>query len=212
MNLKDCIDYNKNCKIYIAGPMTGLPDYNYPAFNIMERVLRELGYSNILNPADIAGGETGHHYSYYIRESLKLISRADAVVFLNGWENSKGANLEFHAASLMGLKLWDENLDLIEKKISDNETKSICEIAEHLVSFDRQASYGHPYDNFTDIGRVWGMQLGLPNIPPETVGLMMVGVKLSREKHQPKRDNLVDGVGFLKCVDLIHKRQKELQK
>jgi len=212
MNLRDIVNYNKNCNIYIAGPMTGLPDYNYPKFNAMERTLRKAGYSMILNPADIAGGETGYHYSYYIRESLKLVSKADAVVFLNGWENSKGANLEFHAASLMGLKCWNENLDLMERTISDEERKSICEIADSLVSSDRQADYGHPFDNFSDIGRVWGMLLGIPDIPPETVGLMMVGVKLSREKFQPKRDNLIDGAGYFKCVDMVKQKRKELKK
>lgn len=211
MNLRDLTKENKNCSIYIAGPMTGLPDHNYPKFHSMERLLRKIGYSNILNPADIAGGETYYHYSYYIRESLKLIARADAVVFLNGWENSKGANLEYHAASLMGLKCWNENLDLMEPK-KDENAQSICEIADYLVSFDRQSTYGHPYDNFTDIGRVWGMQLGLPDIPPETVGLMMVGVKLSREKFHPKRDNLIDGAGFFKCVDMVNQKKKELKK
>lgn len=211
MNLRECADYNKNCKIYIAGPMTGLPDYNYPKFHKMEKLLYDIGFVNILNPAEIAGGNTSYHYSYYIRESLKMIVRADAVVFLNGWENSKGANLELHAAKLMGLKCWNENLDLLEFKKDENQ-QSICEIADHLVSFDRQSSYGHPYDNFTDIGRVWGMQLGLPDIPPETVGLMMVGVKLSREKFHPKRDNLIDGAGFFKCVDMVNQKKKELQK
>jgi hypothetical protein len=209
VNLRDIVNYNQNCKIYIAGPMTGLPEYNYPKFYEIESLLREIGYSFIFNPAEIANGETGRHYSYYIRESLKMISKADAVVFLNDWENSKGANLEFHAAKLMGLKCWNENLDVLELKKDEHE-KSICEIADHLVSFDRQSLYGHPYDNFTDIGRVWGMQLGLPDISPETVGLMMVGVKLSREKFQPKRDNLIDGAGFFKCVDMIHQKKTEL--
>jgi hypothetical protein len=208
MNLRDCVDYNKNCNIYIAGPMTGLPDYNYPKFHAMERALRKAGYSMIINPADIADGETGYHYSYYIRESLKMIARADAVVFLDGWENSKGANLEFHAASLMGLKCWDEKLNLMEPK-KDENSQSICEIADSLVSSDRQADYGHPFDNFTDIGRVWGMQLGLPDIPPETVGLMMVGVKLARQKYRPKRDNLIDICGYAKTTDMVLKFKNE---
>jgi len=211
MNLRDCLEHNKHCSIYIAGPMTGLPDYNYPKFHSMESLLREMGFRNILNPADIAGGETGYYYGYYIRESLKMIAKADIVVFLDGWENSKGANLEFHAAQLMGLKCWDEKLYLMEPK-KDEKLQSICEIADSLVSSDRQADYGHPFDNFSDIGRVWGMQLGLPDIPPETVGLMMVGVKLSREKFQPKRDNLVDGAGYFKCVDMVKQKRKELKK
>ncbi len=40
-------------------------------------------------------------------------------------------------------------------------------------------------------------------IPPELVGLMMVGVKISREVNHPKRDNRVDGAGYFNCVDMV---------
>jgi hypothetical protein len=210
MNLSECINYNRDCRIYIAGPMTGLPSYNYPKFLSVEEDLKKMGYKNILNPARIANGETGKAYSYYIRESLNLIKNADAVVFLNGWENSKGANLEHHCAKLMNLKIFDENYDLINLNESEVNKKSICEIADNLVSSDRQSTYGHPYDNFKDIGRVWGMILNLPDIAPEKVGLMMAGVKIAREKFLPKRDNLIDLCGYAKTVDLIQDKKKEL--
>jgi hypothetical protein len=214
-NLKDVVNYNRECRIYIAGPMTGLPDYNYPKFLSVEADLKKMGYKHILNPARIANGETGKCYSYYIRESLNLIKNADAVVFLNGWEKSKGANLEHHCSTLMGLKTFDENyysLDHNKKEVDEKEVddRSICEIADHLVSSDRQSTYGHPYDNFKDIGRVWGMILDLPDIDPEKVGLMMAGVKIAREKFLPKRDNLIDLCGYAKTVDLIQEKKKEL--
>lgn len=212
MNLSECVNYNRDCRIYIAGPMTGLPDYNYPKFLRVEEDLKRMGYKHILNPARIANGETGKCYSYYIRESLNLIKNADVVVFLNGWENSKGANLEHHCATLMNLKLFDESYNLINLNEKEVDHRSICEIADILVSSDRQDDYGHPFDNFSDIGRVWGMQLNIPDIPPETVGLMMVGVKLCREKFKPKRDNLIDGAGYFKCVDMVNDKKKKLQK
>lgn len=194
--------------------MSGLTEYNYPKFLSVEADLRAMGYENILNPAHIADGKTGLCYSYYIRESLNLIKNADAVVFLDGWEKSKGAQLEYHCATTMNLTLFDEKFNLLKTKKPEKveeDKRTVCEIADDLVSNARQSTYGHPFDNFTDIGRVWGMILGLPDIPPEKVGLMMVGVKIAREKFLPKRDNRIDGCGFFKCVDMIHQKKKELE-
>jgi len=87
--------------------------------------------------------------------------------------------------------------------MSDIIWKSICEEADHLVSNDRLKQYGHPLDNFTDIGKVWGMILNTDPIPPEIVGLMMAGLKLCRQKFLPKRDNLVDLAGYAKSIDLV---------
>lgn len=37
--------------IYLSGPMTGVPEYNYPAFNAEAARLRALGYT-VENPAE----------------------------------------------------------------------------------------------------------------------------------------------------------------
>lgn len=38
-------------RIYIAGPMSGLPEFNYPAFNRAAAVLRAQGH-HVENPAE----------------------------------------------------------------------------------------------------------------------------------------------------------------
>lgn len=89
--------------------------------------------------------------------------------------------------------------------------ESILQEAERLVSSDRQSSYGHPSEDFSKTGRIWGALLskwaketnGDSPIPPQLVGLCMAGLKLSREVHLHKRDNLVDAAGYIKTVDLI---------
>lgn len=211
MNLSDIVNINKECRIYIAGPMSGLPSYNYPKFLSVEADLRAMGYENILNPAKIANGKTGLCYSYYIRESLNLIKDADAVVFLDGWQNSKGAQLEYHCATTMNLKLFDERYSPLKPEKVEEDKRTVCEIADNLVSTERQKTYGHPYDNFKDIGRIWGTILNLEDIPPEKVGLMMIGVKIAREKFLPKRDNRIDLCGYAKTIDIIHQKKKELE-
>jgi len=78
--------------------------------------------------------------------------------------------------------------------------QTIAEEAADLVSGDRQAAYGHPYDNFLETARLWSVVLGM-NVTPEQVALCMVQVKLAREINVPKRDNLVDAIGYLLCYD-----------
>jgi len=190
-------EHNKVCSVYIAGPMSGLPQHNYPAFHEMESILRKMGYSNILNPAKIANGDTSKQYSYYIRESLKLVSQADFVVFLDGWEKSKGANLEKHCADAMGINCYSQSF------VDLNKAETVCQEADRLVSHDRQKTYGHPKNNFSDIADGWNV-ITKDGITPEKVGLMMIWVKICRELHLHKRDNLTDICGFAKTVMMVY--------
>lgn len=78
--------------------------------------------------------------------------------------------------------------------------KSIAEEAVDLVSGDRQKAYGHPAKNFEDIARLWSVMLGI-EVTAAQVGLCMIQVKLAREVFVPKRDNLVDAVGYVLAYD-----------
>jgi hypothetical protein len=81
--------------------------------------------------------------------------------------------------------------------------ESLLEEADRIVSTDRQRDYGHPFDNFTQTGRLWGAILNIPDVSAENVALCMVAVKISRQTHAPTRDNLVDMAGYAKTVDLV---------
>lgn len=74
--------------------------------------------------------------------------------------------------------------------------ESILQEAERLVGGDRQWAYDTPLNNCTRIGKIWGVILGTDPVPPETVGLMMCGLKIAREVHRHSRDNLVDLAGY----------------
>jgi hypothetical protein len=90
--------------LYIAGPMTGLPESNYPAFHDAARVLRGMGYT-VENPAENPrppGGE----WVEYMRMSLRQLSRVDALVMLPGWQNSRGARIEVDTALKLGLNVF----------------------------------------------------------------------------------------------------------
>lgn len=91
-------------KVYIAGPMSGLPDFNYPAFFKAAERLRAAGYE-VENPAENKPEGTAS-WQAYMRMSLVQISRVDGIALLPGWQESKGASLEVHIAEALGLTLW----------------------------------------------------------------------------------------------------------
>ena len=85
--------------IYIAGPMTGLPDFNYPAFHAAEKQLQAAGFRT-LNPAR---NPEQSSWDDYMRVGLRQLMNADAVALLPGWERSPGANIEKQLAFDLGL-------------------------------------------------------------------------------------------------------------
>lgn len=91
--------------VYVAGPMTGIPDFNYPAFNAAAEALRAAGHT-VLNPVDSEQhNDTGkpQRWDWYMRHALRMVLDSEALALLPGWENSKGARLEFQVADSLGL-------------------------------------------------------------------------------------------------------------
>lgn len=93
-------------RVYIAGPMTGLPENNYPAFNELARELRARGLE-VENPADNPAPSCGSWLAY-MRMAVAQVARCDAVVLLPGWEKSRGARVEFALATGLGLEVMTE--------------------------------------------------------------------------------------------------------
>ncbi len=90
-------------RVYIAGPMSGLPDFNYPAFNAAAERLRAAGF-DVLNPAENPVPPCGTWLAY-MRMALAQLVTCDTVVLLNGWERSKGAKIERQLAHDLGLNI-----------------------------------------------------------------------------------------------------------
>lgn len=111
-------------KIYLAGPMRGYENFNFPAFDYAAAKLREQGHF-VFSPADkdreVMGEEvfinpTGDEdklakiSGYTIRIALGhdlawICKEADAVALLPGWEASTGATAERAAAVALGLTI-----------------------------------------------------------------------------------------------------------
>lgn len=88
--------------VYIAGPMTGLPENNYPAFYAAEEALTAAGHA-VLNPARNGTIVGSNAWQQYMRPSIAQVLQAEAVALLPGWVNSRGATLERRIATALGL-------------------------------------------------------------------------------------------------------------
>jgi hypothetical protein len=88
--------------IYLAGPMTGRPGDNYPAFNEAAASLRKAGYI-VQNPAQNFAGELGLPKEHYLRAAVMLLLQCDGIALMKGWRTSEGAVMEAHIALRLGL-------------------------------------------------------------------------------------------------------------
>jgi hypothetical protein len=106
-------------KVYIAGPMTGIPQFNYPAFDAAAADLRRQGF-DVVSPAELDDPEardaamaspdgdlsafdtqTGKTWGDLLARDVKLVADVvEGVVVLDGWERSRGARLETFVAEL----------------------------------------------------------------------------------------------------------------
>lgn len=90
-------------RTYIAGPMTGLPDLNFPAFHREAAYFRAQGHE-VVNPAEI-NPDPAAGWKDCMRADIRELVTCDEVVMLPGWENSKGASLEHHIAQALDMRV-----------------------------------------------------------------------------------------------------------
>lgn len=112
-------------KLYLAGPMSGLPEFNFPAFDAAAASLREQGHE-VFNPAENDRNKLGEDFAkgnekgdvtlasqnkgFSLRHALRddtnfICMEAEGIAMLPGWENSKGARAEHALAHALGHKI-----------------------------------------------------------------------------------------------------------
>jgi len=117
-------------KIYLAGPMSGIPEFNYPLFKEVTAKLRAQGHE-VFSPAeaddrrhgtDISKGnkngdpkQAAKEHGFSLRDALcedltYICKEADTIVLLPGWERSFGSGAEWATARALNLNFiyWRE--------------------------------------------------------------------------------------------------------
>lgn len=116
-------------KIYVAGPMQGVPHFNFPRFHAITAAMRANDHI-VFNPAeedikrnggvDISAScpngllsEIKSDHVFSLRTALKedtaFICECDTIIMLPGWEKSSGAQAEHRLA----VALQSEGVEII---------------------------------------------------------------------------------------------------
>lgn len=102
--------------IFISGGITNVPDYKQ-RFNNMENLLKQKGHI-VLNPAHFPKGLSNQDYMNF---GFQMINSSDAIVMLDGWENSEGAKVENAYAFYLGLPIFVERqIDELDKFVNNS--------------------------------------------------------------------------------------------
>lgn len=114
-------------KIYLAGPMSGIKENNFPAFFEFAEALEDGGW-DVFNPAqhdlDTFGSYPAVEAAFAadfqgsLRQCLGadldyITSEAEAIAMMPGWENSKGARAEHATAVALNLQIIYLNDDAL---------------------------------------------------------------------------------------------------
>jgi hypothetical protein len=100
----------KPLRIYIAGPMTGLPDLNRPAFAAAAEEIKAAGHYP-QNPHDLHPVEVS--WEQAMRADIGSLVTCDALYMLKGWERSPGAKLEHSIALGLGMPIYVERATVL---------------------------------------------------------------------------------------------------
>lgn len=116
-------------RCYLAGPMRGYPQFNFPAFFAAAKSLRERGYE-VWSPAENDVHQDGFDPAkdaaqpmrHYMKRDLPAVLDADFVAVLPGWEHSQGATLEVTVARTCGIPVLDAATLAVAPRVEDNNT------------------------------------------------------------------------------------------
>ena len=114
--------------VYLAGPMTGVADYNRPAFHAAERALRSAGL-DVVNPARVSPGFV---WSDYMRQACRVLPDCDGLALLADADASAGARLETLIAVACGLRIGTVAEWIAGRlPLLTHDRKSLIDLATH---------------------------------------------------------------------------------
>lgn len=114
-------------------------------------------------------------------------------------------------------KIREQELEQVVRDQSNKmhafgSVETVLEEANRIIYGDREQTYGHPSKNFDATASLWNGYLDAKyggagsgvSINATDVAHMMMLLKMARELHIHKRDNVVDMAGYAGCIQKMH--------
>lgn len=118
--MESVVTGDRSTRVFLAGPMAGCIEWNFPAFDETARSLRRDGFEVFspaerdrdagFDPTEMDGTEDLEALGFDLRAAMKanlawICDHADAVALLDGWEQSRGAIAEVALAQALSLPM-----------------------------------------------------------------------------------------------------------
>jgi len=97
---------------YLSGPMSGIPEYNYPAFEEAARILRQTGlriespHENPVPPQQMSEADL---WTHMMELCIDQMERCGGIILLKGWPQSRGSRQELQIAMQKDWPVWFYN-------------------------------------------------------------------------------------------------------
>jgi len=157
---------------YIAGPMTGIPLFNFPAFDEARDFLNRASEYRAVSPADM-DRELGFDPTTLLKDwdwnvipattgglnaiidrCYTAVMQCDAIFLLPGWEKSKGALAELAIAKWRGLKILGDGQPAAEYNVHiDNAFSEASYLRHSTVKPDVSVKDGSSTEDILDIAK-----------------------------------------------------------
>lgn len=152
---------------YLGGPMTGIPQFNFPRFHaVADRLRSELGF-NIVSPAELddpetekaalaspdgapgSGSANGQKWEDFLSRDLVIcaLPTCQGGIFMEGWHRSSGANLESYVLNRLkkSVREYSDELGEIELTEIDRDSRitelnDIDDARKAINEYDRRTA------------------------------------------------------------------------
>jgi hypothetical protein len=190
-------------RIYIAGPMRGIPHFNFPAFDAAAVRFRAAGFA-VINPADIDRDSDGptttpeqaeERVRTYAERDTQALLTCTHIALLPGWETSTGAMAEYHFAK------WIKLTILCAISGQPLEVKSVATAARKLDGFHAKpaiaATATHNPPNPKD--RIGKTKPPLHLVPSSSIIFEALAMGDGAEKYEPFnwRETAVEAMTYI---------------
>lgn len=92
-------------RVYLAGPMSGKPDHNFPEFRRLASLIRSFGNIEVVSPEEINGHlHEQLPYIEYLRRDAAQLATCDTIAFMEDWITSAGARKEWVIAEVLEMR------------------------------------------------------------------------------------------------------------